>query len=346
LKSKLNKISKQLLINALILSCLVFIVEGVFRLKNYLPYQSTPPNVTVSPSGGFYDKDSLLGYKHKPGKFDVKLKKNFSFSINHDTLGLRITQSQKDSLMRPEIWIMGCSFTHGWSVNDEETFPWIIQSKLKKHKIVNWGTSGYGTIHFYLQLKKALEKGVQPEIVVLNHANFHFDRNVFSYFRRRVVSSSNHLGDLNQPFGIIDTDGELIINQSKVIYNPWPLARKLALVFYLQNKIEDFRDQSKNDQQVTTLLLKKIVELCKQKNIQLLITNIWDDKTYIEEFSSTYQIPFVNLAVDLNKKEFTNRPFDSHPSAMAHQEYAKKLLDFITVRFLKSTPERCKELPY
>jgi len=112
----------------------------------------------------------------------------------------------------------------------------------------------------------------------------------------------------------------------------------LAFIFYLQKKIEHFRDQSKNDQQVTTLLLKKIVKLCKQKNIQLLITNIWGDKTYIKEFSSTYQIPFVDIAVDLNKKEFTNRPFDSHPSRIAHQEYAKKLLEFFTSRVLKSTP--------
>lgn len=321
-------------------------VEVFFRLKNYIPYQNSPPNVTVLPSGGFYDKDSLLGYKHKPGKFEIKLKKNFFFSINHNHLGLRITQSKKDTLMLPEIWMMGCSFTHGWSVNDQETFPWIIQSKLKKYKIVNWGTSGYGTVHFYLQLKKALEEGYKPEIVVLNHANFHFDRNVFSYFRRRMVSSSNHLGDLNQPFGIIGSDGKLVINQSKVIYDPWPLAKKSALIFYLQKKIEDLRDQSRNDKQVTTLLLKKIVKLCKQKNIRLLITNIWEDKTFIEEFSYTHQVPFVDIAVDLNKKEFTNRPFDSHPSAMAHQEYAKKLLDFITTIILKSTPERCHKLSY
>jgi len=188
--------------------------EFVLRAKGIQPVNSDRPAIQVSPGNQYFQKDSILGYRHLAGQYNVTLKENFTFRTTHDSNGLRITHllsENKDSL--PQIWLMGCSFTHGWSVADTATFAWQLQSKLENHKIVNFGMNGLGTIHSYLQLKKQLEHGILPKKVIVAYADFHKERNTFSLARRTAVARWNFLGSHTQPYARIN-DGNLEIKQA------------------------------------------------------------------------------------------------------------------------------------
>jgi hypothetical protein len=140
--------------------------EIVLRVAGYKPWQIENVDVAVEPKGNFFTKDSELGYKHLPGKFKVTLNGNYSFNATHLNNSLRITHplnTYNQSSKKPEIWILGCSFTYGWSLSDSETYAWLLQEKLPKYEIVNFGVNGYGTLHSFIQFKEALKQGKNPK---------------------------------------------------------------------------------------------------------------------------------------------------------------------------------------
>ncbi len=319
--------------NLLVFFVLVLLADIALRIRGFDTYPGNQPKILVEPNGKYFQKDSLLGYKHLAGKFDITLEGDYTFSTQHDSLGLRVTGHShgSDTLIKPEIWIFGCSFTHGWAINDEETFPWILQSKLEDYKIINWGTSGYGTIHFYLQLKEALERENKAEVVIINNADFHFERNSFSYNRRRNVSRWNFLGNLNQPFCNINDKGSLDILYSEVEYSPWTLSRFSPLAYFLQKKYEFYLDREKREQEatITGMLLDNIIALCKDGQISLILSNIAGDSELFQKSAQKNQIPYLDISVDMSLEENTNHPYDGHPSHQANEAYAEKIHSFL-----------------
>ncbi len=308
-----------------------FIGEGVLRYKGIQPLGSDQPAIKVSPGDRYFKTDSVLGYHHLAGKFEVTLKETYQFTTTHNEAGLRITaplEAEKDSL--PQIWIMGCSFTHGWSVNDDETYPWLVQKELPAYNVVNFGMNGLGTIHALLQLERALKTGNLPKKVVLAYAGFHKERNTFSNARRRAVARWNFLGSLTQPYARIENDELVIKKADKVEYRSWWLAEQSSLISFIQAKVDGIKDKKIDQTAITDQLLLKIKTLTDQHNIELIIANIWmDGETEIANFCKKNQITFTNIAVDLSKYGRTNMPYDGHPSAKTHQMYANELTDFL-----------------
>ena len=305
--------------------------EVILRYKNIKPLGSDKPAIEVSPGNRYFKTDSILGYHHLAGNFEVTLKKNYQFTTTHNETGLRITapiDTQQDSL--PQIWIMGCSFTHGWSVNDAETYPWLVQKQLPAYKIVNFGMNGLGTIHSLLQLERSLKTGNLPKKIVLAYADFHKERNTFSNARRRAVARWNFLGSLTQPYARLE-NGKLVIKKAdKVEYRSWFLAEQSSLIAFIQAKVDDFKDQKIDNAAITEQLLLRIKKLTDQHKVDLVIANIWmDGEAEIAAFCEKNQITYTDIAVDLSKYGRTNMPYDGHPSAATHQMYADKLGQFL-----------------
>ncbi len=307
--------------------------EAILRYKGIQPVGNDRPEIEVSPGNQYFQKDSLLGYRHLAGKFEVTLKKEYTFTTTHDSNGLRITHplaERKDSL--PQTWLMGCSFTHGWSVNDEETFAWQLQKELPSSKIVNFGMNGLGTIHAYLQLQRAFEAAQRrPEKVVILYADFHKERNTFSLARRRAVARWNFLGSLTQPYARIKNGKFNILQADKVEYNTWWLAEQSSLISFIQSKADAFSDAKIDGTAVTQALLLEIKSLCENQNIDLLIANIWKEGAEeIKAFCEKQEMDFVDISVDLSQAKMTNMPYDGHPSAKAHRIFSDKLLSHVT----------------
>jgi hypothetical protein len=313
--------------------------EAALRLRGHRPWDVGPLEVEVRPGGRFFVRHPTLGYAHIPGNFTVTLRHGYSFQVTHLANTLRITHplaTYPKSKPKDEIWVFGCSFTHGWSVNDDETYAWLLQERQPQYEVVNYGVGGYGTIHALIQLREEIAAGRIPRVVVVAYAGFHDERNTFLRGRRKDVATGLKLGPVVQPYARLRGD-TLMYSMAQVEYREVPLMRVSALVHYLEKKFNYYQDRWLHSHRVSEALILEIAELARVHEFKLVIATI-DRSTAAKEmlaFARKHGIHAVDISVDLSLAENTNHPYDGHPSARANREYADRLEPYLRSTVLK-----------
>jgi hypothetical protein len=78
----------------------------------------------------------------------------------------------------PEVVAAGCSFTFGHGLNDQDTWPWLLQEKLPQHRVVNAGCMGYGTDQALVVAEREVRRHPsQIRAVVFGFGDFQIERN-------------------------------------------------------------------------------------------------------------------------------------------------------------------------
>ena len=306
--------------------------EIVLRVAGYKPWQIKNINFAVEPKGNFFTKDSELGYKHLPGKFKVTLNGNYSFNATHLNNSLRITHplnTYNQSSKKPEIWIFGCSFTYGWSLNDSETYPWLLQEKLPKYEIVNFGVNGYGTVHSLIQFKQALKQPNKPKIAVIAYAAFHDARNTLLRGRRKDVTDWNKLGILLQPDARLNGENNFTYKMAKLEYREFPLMRVSALSHFLEVNYNKFEYKLYRSHEVSKAIIEDFNRVAEAKGVKLVVVGIDSGSAKMLQELSQEGIATADISVDLKIPANNNLPHDGHPSAAANRQYAEKLEGFL-----------------
>jgi hypothetical protein len=97
----------------------------------------------------FLEADSELGIRAKPGarisisgQLNGHTAYNAQYSI--DDHGFRITPVRRGTPKRSHLVFLGCSYTFGESVNDDETLPYFVTKHLDEAVPYNFGIPGYG----------------------------------------------------------------------------------------------------------------------------------------------------------------------------------------------------------
>lgn len=312
----------------------LFLAEVGARLLGHRPWVSKPAQVRVEPGGMFFRAHPTLGYTHLPGQFSVTLSGSYVFRATNLENTLRVTHplnTYNGEATKKEVWIFGDSVTYGWSVSDEETYPWLLQEKLPDYEVVNFGVSGYGTVHSLIQLREALASRRPPHVLVLAYASWLDVRNTFIRERRKALMTSKHLGPINQPYARFTEDGRLQIFMDTVEYREFPLMRYSALMHAVEEAYNRYEERHARSHEVTKALAKEMIELCRANKIEMVLATLTSDATTadIVEYFKGEGVPVVDIYVDRLAKENNNLPYDSHPSAVAHRAYARKLEAFL-----------------
>src|SRR5882724_10660358 len=315
--------------------------ELLARLTGIQPWAKADLQSHVTPGGRLFTPHPTRGYAHLPGAFVVTLHDGYSFTMTHLPSGLRITHplaTSTDTQSKPEIWIMGCSFTHGWSLNDQDTYPWLLQDRLPEYEVVNYGVEGYGTLHALLQLREALTMQRPPRVVVYAYASLHDERNTFLRNRRKTIAPWNGLGPLLQPHVWLDRHGHLRSAMATVEYTEFPLMRHSAFVHFLEMTYNQLEDTWIHSQQVSQRLLLEMAELTNQYHTEFILATIAEDARTREmlAFAQAKGLMGVDISVDSTRPEYTNQPHDSHPSSLANAHYAERLETFLRTEVLKT----------
>jgi hypothetical protein len=316
-----------------ILSLLV--AEIGARMFGLRPWQVKQAEIAVEPGGRFYIPHPALGYTHLPGQFKVTLGGSYTFKATNLGDTLRITQplnSYRPGDKRRGIWILGDSVTYGWSVNDEETYPWLLQERFPDYKVVNFGVNGYGTLHSLIQLREALKSESKPRLVILTYASWHDARNTFIRFRRKMLAPTAHLGPINQPYAALAGDGKLNIFMDTIEYREFPLMRYSAFINALEEAYDRYEERHARSHEITEAIIKEISDLCRANGIEFVVASLTSDTVTSDTFEYCQRegIRTASVWVDfINIRGNNNLPFDSHPSAVAHQQYAQKLESFL-----------------
>ena len=78
----------------------------------------------------------------------------------------------------PALIAAGCSFTFGLGLDDDNTWPWLLQERLPDYHVINAGVNGYGTDQALLAAERvALHTPGQVPLVVLGFGDFQIERN-------------------------------------------------------------------------------------------------------------------------------------------------------------------------
>ena len=309
--------------------------EVAIRLKGYGPYNGAEVAVRVEPGGKFYQQHPTLGYTHLPGRFTVFFwDTSFVATLLPNTL--RIThplETYEAAKTKDEIWIFGCSFTEGWGLKDEETYPWLLQEKFPEYEIVNFGVGGYGTIHSLIQFREALAAKT-PKVAVLAYANFHDERNTFSRQRQKWVVTARNVGPVAQPYARFDGQGNLQYHFGVGDYKEFPLMRYSALVNYLEIKYDQLEDRLIHSHDVSKALVLEMAKTASEHNIKFIVAGIASSAGTLDvlNFAREHGISSIDISVDL--KDPANKLPDGHPNAVANRHFADKLAGLLRTEVL------------
>jgi hypothetical protein len=311
-----------------------FAAELILRMLGRTPWKINENTITVEPGGKLFNKHPKLGYVQRPGKYLITLANGYTFTVTHDAEGCRITHpiNSNDTTNQKEgIWIFGDSMNYGWSLNDDEVYPWFLQEKLPNNEIVNFGVNGYGTLQSLIQFEEALKSGRKPKIAVINYGSFHDRRNTLLRERKKLIAGPwNSIGLITQPYARFNNEGQLEYNFTSTEYIELPFIRSSALINFTERIFNYFEEQINRSHEVSKEIVKDFYKLASENNVEFVVAGIWWDPLTKEmiEFCRQNNIPVVDISIDLDQPGKRNYPHDDHPVKEVHMEYCNMLLDY------------------
>ena len=319
------------------LLCALGLAELAVRMLGYSPWKpNSAVRLTLESSSPFFRQDPITGFAIQTPRATISVNE-LSFSVQHDsvqladsTFMLHRSATPSPASRAADVWLLGGSYTYGWGVGDKEHYPALLGDSLGA-RVYNFAVPGYGTLHSLLQLNKLLQATeIRPSLVLFGHAPFHAERNVSTRRWRKMLSAYNALGDISLPF--VDTGDIDQLQYESLRYSPVPLSGISALANATDDAINRITYDHKLATEVMVNLLVEMSRVCKENGIDFAVVNLVSDASSPELLSllSDRDILFVDATVDLRIKEYTLMPDDSHPSPVAHAQYAGLARDSVT----------------
>lgn len=288
---------------------------------------SASDRMTSEPDGIRFERplaigDPITGYRCIPGVHHLAMvhqgkRKEFRVTIGED--GYRVT-GRGESATKPVIALHGCSFTWGFLLNDEDTYPWKLQYLLPGYHVRNLAQNGFGTAHAYLQAKSM----AHPAIAVVVYAAFHKERNSPSQsWMKQMVAS----GDA--------------FNTRSISY-PWvrledgfPIVDLRLMSFGVSGADEGNPPDPTAEEQNTLALMRAIGTYYKTGGTRFAVasfTGIHGDA--VMEGLVAKGVPVLDLSLgspDYLPDQYKMLPWDGfHPGPIAATYYAERLVRFIS----------------
>jgi hypothetical protein len=312
-------------------------LEIILRVKGRKPVLKSIEKSIIKPEGKFYKEDPVVGFRHQQGEFELNISNRFQFTARHDADGHRLTSYDIDDKTQnhPEkqIWMFGCSYTYGWLIRDDETYPWLLQEKLSDYKIHNFAVSGYGTLQPYLQYRQAISEKKSPSIVILGYSDFHDKRNTIERRWKKEHSYVERTGSFRVPIARLNNQDELLLDYDNMKYRAFPFSRHSALMNLIENHFDIHHDKKLKSSETTKKILLRFKKLCDKHETVFIVAGIQKNNRTKEmlKFCESSGIYTVDISVEKGSKapENSHYPYDNHPSPLAHKLYAAKLYSYL-----------------
>lgn len=300
-------------------------------ILGYRPYQHQLYKMYSVPSNPYIGHDNL-GIALNPGEYEITINEGLTFQATHLPSGIRKTRNTPIESDQ-NIHFLGCSFTYGYGVNDEQTFASKIQKVQADKKIINHGVVGYGTAQNYLQLQSLnLDSG---DIVILCLSSEHLKRNTLSPAYRKHLklgfeNSSDNLSELmnGARFPYLSSCDSIISYEDWFsMYTNYRGRNWFSSVNFVQTLVDEFQEDLDNQISVTTCLLKRMYSKCNEQDVDFKVVCLDTSEETKKIQQDSNEIPWLNIDFDFGNADYTNAPFDTHPNESGHQLIANKVLE-------------------
>lgn len=135
-----------------------------------------------------------LFYSLKPGEFTFS-NREFSNKYKVNSAGMR---DEEKNLQYPKILFIGDSFTMGWGVEQDESFPKLVEASTGK-KSLNTGISSYGTAREVLISKPYISDSL--ELVVVQYCSNDYEENrqfVLNNYQLKISAEERYMAEVNR----------------------------------------------------------------------------------------------------------------------------------------------------
>ena len=301
--------------------------EVVARIAGLKPWDPTVGrlNSDIRPGGTLFAPHPKLGYALLPGQFTVKQSK-ITWTVTQPSALHRVVRPAGAAPEgRDAIWFFGDSVTYGWGLDDDVTYPWLIQQKHPELEVVNFAVGGYSTLQSLIELEETLAAGEKPpRVAVIAYASFHDGRN--ARLRGNRKSWIYYVAQYPEFPAAQLEEGKLKYGMVKLEYTPWPLEEHSALVNFLEEKSNEIQVITSGAQRVSQAIVLRFSELCKQHGIELVFAGIYRDARTVSmmQWAEAQGIRALDISVDPTNTE-NILPGDGHPGPKANVEFASKL---------------------
>ncbi len=309
--------------------------EAGLRLVGYRPY--APPKISLrfSPKSCFRT-DSVWGIGLEPGAYEVTINEGLRYRAFHTAEGERTCGDTVGKSRLPEWVFTGCSMTYGMGVDDSCAYPYRVQTALHSRRVRNLSIPGTGGLHQYLRLKKHLETGHRPEAVFFSYLDFHDSRNVFSsatadLLRIGISDNARPGGSAfwGYAYGRMEADTlSVAVRDLDKSIGRLPGIRFSALSWLLQQTLDRRADARLPAEAVSRQCILRARRLCAERGIlfSVVFMNRGPVNDAMRGFCTENGIAVVDISLDFSDPVLTNRPYDPHPSVLAHRLMAQKFL--------------------
>ncbi|MBF0459025.1 MAG: SGNH/GDSL hydrolase family protein [Nitrospirae bacterium] len=145
--------------------------------------------------------------------------------------GRRANRVQPVKTAKTRVLLIGCSFTQGYGVRDNETFSYLLDNKYPGIAFDNYGTGGYGTVQSFLMTRHMFNASpTAPDLVIYGYIPAHEDRNVASASWAAALKDAAGKS-LSSPHAEL-TGGRVEFHPLSII-EPWPFERHSVLMAIL-----------------------------------------------------------------------------------------------------------------
>lgn len=149
----------------------------------------------------YVQHDPRLGWSYRPGATARHATAEFDVAITIDADGRRAAADGTGPEDGPLILCLGDSFAFGWGVEEAESFPALLRTRLRA-RVLNFGVSGYGTDQQWLQLERdGLD--LRPRLVIVTFCENDVEEAirdfVYGKSKPRFVLSESGLALTNSP---------------------------------------------------------------------------------------------------------------------------------------------------
>jgi hypothetical protein len=262
------------IVMVLVSLCIALLVsEGIVRLLGFAPWTFVD---TDRNEPAIFEYDPELGWKAKPGSYRLPPYgpegRETVLTILPSGLRRSSKKQQATGDARPKIIFVGCSFTQGWAISDDETFAWKIQKEFPGFEVLNYGTNGYGTYQSLLLLERVLPDLSHPRIVIYGFIEHHEDRNVATAGWRELLSSYSRRAHVYVPSVTVDEEGHLV-RHPPVRYQPLPLRQHSAVAALLERALAQVtaRGRAKQGRAATQQLILEMRALSSARGADFAV---------------------------------------------------------------------------
>jgi lysophospholipase L1-like esterase len=292
-----------------------------------------PRRVVPRPEPIMHAPDAVLGWRPIPGKYQLGPYAPGSppvpVTIRPD--GARATGKPPSPEHRAVV-LVGCSFTMGWAVADEETWGGRLQAQRPDLDVVNRGVAGYGTLQALLLLEELLRNGQRPAWVLYGDIG-HDLRNVGSLTWLAMLAATR--STVATPYCTMETGGA-VTRHPPQSYPSLPLHAQLASVALVESMWARWQTRDRrgtNGQVVTDQLIVDIAELCRRHGVgfsNVILTLTERVRAARVAFAARHHIDLIDCNLDLSPS--LTVPSEGHPNAVAHQRWGDCVATALTQR--------------